>query len=243
MTATRQKIFSVLGDSIAMVRPEDGLFERDLYSCKLQRLLGADYCVVNKGKVGNNSALAVTEDSIIYHVRGAGAEYFSIQIGVVDCAPRMYTEEERRHLKKLVNYPLLGNLIKARIRHQSLRRYQITQNRQIVLTPPEDFESHYRVLIANIKKFNPVQVIFIINIGYPGGYFSARNYGIEDNIQIFNEILQRIINDNSDLLRLVDVHSFTREHPQYILADGHHFGPEVHTFITNEIYKSMLHQS
>jgi hypothetical protein len=229
----------VLGDSIAMVRPDDGLYERDLYSCKLQKLLGTSYFVVNKGKVGNNSAWAVTEDSIIYNVRAAGAEYFSIQIGVVDCAPRMYTEEERRHLVKLVNYPLLGNLIKARIRRQSLRRYQITQTRKIVLTPPEEFESHYRVLIANIRKYNPVKTVFILNIGYPGAYFSARNYGIEDNIQIFNDILLRIVNENGDLLRLVDVHSFTKDHPKFILADGHHFGPEVHTFIANEIYKLM----
>lgn len=239
MSSKRVKIFSVLGDSIAMVRPDDGLYERDLYSCKLQQLLGANYCVVNKGKVGNNSAWSVTEDSIIYHVRGAGAEYFSIQLGVVDCAPRMYTEEERRHLEKLVNYPLVGNLIKARIRRQSMRRYQITQTRQIVLTPPEEFESHYRVLIANIRKYNPVKKIFILNIGYPGAYFSARNYGIEDNIQIFNGILLKIVNEDPGLLRLIDVHSFTKEHPKYILADGHHFGPEVHTFVANEINNLM----
>ncbi len=239
MLDNNTKIFSVLGDSIAMVRPDDGLFERDLYSCKLQQKLGPDYYVVNKAKVGNHAAWTVSEDSIVYHVRGANAQFFSIQIGVVDCAPRMFTEEERRHLAKLVNYPLLGNLIKARIRRQSLRRYEITQNRQIVLTPPDEFESHYRVLIANIRKYNPVQAIYILNIGYPGAYFSARNYGIEGNIKMFNDILQKIVNDNSDLLRLVDVYCFTKDHPKYTLADGHHFGSEVHTFIAEEIYRLM----
>lgn len=239
MIDNNMKIFSVLGDSIAMVRPDDGLFERDLYSCKLQQKLGQGYCVVNKARVGNHAAWTVSEDSIVYHVRGAKAHFFSIQIGVVDCAPRMFTEEERRHLAKLVNYPLLGNLIKAHIRRQSLRRYEITQNRQIVLTPPDEFESHYRVLIANIRKYNPVQAIYILNIGYPGAYFSSRNYGIEANIKMFNDILQKIVNDNSDLLRMVDVHSYTKEHPKYILADGHHFGPEVHAFIADEIHKLM----
>lgn len=239
MIENNTKIFSILGDSIAMVRPDDGLFERDLYSCKLQEKLGVGYCVINKAKVGNHAAWAVSEDSIIYHVRGAKAQYFSIQIGVVDCAPRMFTEEERRHLAKLVNYPLIGNFIKAYIRRQAMRRYEITQNRQIILTPPDEFESHYRVLIANIRKYNPVQAIYIINIGYPGAYFAARNYGIENNIIMFNDILQKIVNDNSDLLRLVDVYSFTRGHPKYILEDGHHFGSEVHTFIAEEIYRLM----
>jgi len=183
--------------------------------------------------------LVVSENSITYNVRGAKAEFFCVQIGIVDCAPRMFTEEERQQLKRMANYPLIGNLIKAYIRRRSLRRNEITQSRQIVLTPPDEFEDHYRVLISNILKFNPTQAIFVINIGYPGAYFSARNYGIQDNILVFNNILRQIVNDNSEILRLVDVYSFTKNNPEYIFADGHHYGPEVHTFIADEIYRLM----
>lgn len=231
------KIFSIIGDSTAMVRPDDGLLERDLYSCKLQQKLGCEYYVINKAKVGNYAARSVSDESIVYNIRGANAQYFSIQIGIVDCAPRLFTENERRRLAKFVNYPFLGGFFKAYIQRQSIQRYKKTQNRRIVLTPTYEFETYYRELVEKIRFFNPVQAIYVLNIAYPGPYFLERNYGIDENIRAFNEILQKIVCDNSDLLKLVDVYSFTMNNPKYILSDGHHFSSEVHTFIAEELYR------
>jgi acyl-CoA thioesterase I len=233
------KIFLALGDSISLVRPDDGLNERDLYTYKLQEKLGNDYYVLNKSRVGNNIAWCVSEDSMVYHVKASSANFFSIQIGVVDCAPRMYTEEEKKHLAKLINYPIVGPYLKARIKRLSLKRYELTKERQIQLTPPDLFESHYRVLLANIFKYNKIANGFLINVGYPGEYFSSRNYNVQVNIENINKIIQKIALENCDRISVIDIYEYTKKNKDYILSDGHHYNGRVHDYIADFIFKKI----
>lgn len=233
-------IFLAIGDSISLVRPDDGLGEKDLYTYKLQEKLGADYYVLNRSRVGNNIEWCVSEDSMIYNVKASRASFFSIQLGIVDCAPRMYTEEEKKHLAKLVSYPIIGPYLKARIKRKTLKRYELTKDRQIQLTPPDLFESHYRVLVANILKYNKINHGFLINVGYPGEYFSSRNYNVNSNILKINEIIQKIVNENSKKLSLVDIYNYSKNNKQHILDDGHHYKSNIHDYIAETIFKKLI---
>jgi hypothetical protein len=233
------KIFLAIGDSISLVRPDENLAEKNLYTYKLQEKLGNDYYVLNKSRVGNNITWCVSEDSMVYHIKASNAKFFSIQIGVVDCAPRMYTDEEKKHLTKLVNYPIIGPYLKARIKRQSLKRYELTKERQIQLTPPDLFESHYRVLLANIFKFNKIECGFLINVGYPGEYFSSRNHNVDRNIEKVNKIIQKISLENSEKLSVVDIYNYTKNNKECIFDDGHHYDARVHEYIANTMYKKI----
>jgi len=233
-------MFVVLGDSLARPRVEDGLFEPDTYAFKLQGLLGPGFYVLNKALGGNHIVQENKDAQRIFHIQSTRATYFSIQIGIVDCTPRIFTEPEKQHLNTLSEKPLIGRWVKKWISSKSARRYEITRERQISQTELPEFDQAYRKLVENIRTLSPSKRIFAINIAYPGKLFIDRNYGVLENIKSFNAVIRQICSDNADIMELVDVHALTEKHNEYVLADGHHVSRAVHDWLAAQISSRVL---
>lgn len=238
-----QRIVTIVGDSLALPRPEDRLFEGDVYPAQLQRRLGPEFYVVNRSSVGNYAGRLISEETTVYAIQGSQAECYVIQIGIVDCAPRLFSEEEKKLLATLIYSGLFRGLARAWIDYRSRQRYARTKEKPIFQTRPEDFELYYRTLIKNIRTLTPARAVIAINIAAPGESMTSRTYGVRESIDRFNQIIARIAADNSGYVRLLDLFSATRDDPALVLPDGHHLAAAAQDLIAGRLADLILDTS
>ena len=230
-----QHIVTIIGDSLALPRPEDNLFERDLYPARLQSLLGPSFFVVNRSTVGNYAIRAGSQETAVYAIQGTQAGCYVIQFGIVDCAPRLFTLEERTILVALFRSRLLKRFARAWVDYRSRRRFALTKEMQILRTPPDDFEMCYRNVVGNILALTQARKIVAINIAAPGASLVDRSYGIAENVERYNEIIGRIASEHTGKMVVMDVYSETKRDPSLVLADGHHLCAALHARIAERL--------
>lgn len=232
---TDPKILTILGDSLALVRPEDNICEKDLYPYKIQQALNKRIYVNTKAVKNNTSAIENSLSGLVYHIQAASASYAIIGLGIVDCSPRLFSKKMKQVLDCATKIPYINKIAHRYIAYHSNNRFKLTKKKSITETSVEEYRENMKEIISNLQKYNPIEKIFLITIAFPGPYLTERSWGIEQNIRQFNDVLYELSQLNTDLIHLVDVFSFTQKHPEYILSDGHHISVEVHDFIATEV--------
>ena len=234
------ELFTVLGDSLAIVRPDNNITEEDLYSYKIQESLLNTY-VLNKGIKNNNSTKENNKEAFIYNIKAAKSKYFSIQLGIVDCSPRLFSDKTKLIFRLIteLKIPILKNLIKFYISYKSKHRLHLTRKNNKVEVKVEDYKLNLQSILNKIEDNNPVKKIFLINIAYPGEILISRSHGILNNIKTYNNILIELRESNKELVEIIDVYTFTKNNKHVILEDGHHYNTEYHNFIANQIISKL----
>ncbi len=234
------EILTILGDSLSLRRAENEIFEKDIYSFLLQEKIKNTIFIINKSQANNTSEIQNSFESFICNIKGAQSRFFVIQLGIVDCAPRLFKKRTKQILDLLSGIPIIRNLSSYYIKYKSANRLKITKRKLIREVSPKQFDSNIRSIIEKIKNNNPIKKIWLINIAYPGDYLQNRSFGIIEIINEYNAILEKIRKDNKTLIDIIDVYSFTSSNPSFILPDGHHITVDVHKFIASEIYKHFV---
>src|SRR5260221_3443319 len=121
------KVMTILADSLALVRPEEGIYLKDLYSYKLQERFAGRLYAINHGRVGNHSRYENDSVAFVYHISAEGSQFFCIHLGIVDCTPRLFSEGQKVFLSALSGSKLWGGLTRAFIRRRSNKRYELTR--------------------------------------------------------------------------------------------------------------------
>lgn len=231
-------IVTIIGDSLAMSRIDDGLTEKDIYAYKIQEHFGGRLYVVNRSKRANSTTVADQAEDFLDTIKGAQSAFFIIHLGIVDCSPRLFSENVRKAIALFMDLPVLRSIASAYIRIKASNRLAATRRKKITATPLPAFRDNVLSIIDKIRRTNPVQRIAIVNIAYPGAYLTERSFGILDNIVAYNRELASIAAAREDIADLIDVFSFTQQHREYIIQrDGHHVTREVHDFIAREFIR------
>lgn len=89
------KTVLIVGDSLSMVRPGDGLYLNDIYPYLLQEQLGAGYYVVNASQRANDTSKVVLDSYLSESVCSSRADVVVLQLGIVDCTPRLFSEVQK----------------------------------------------------------------------------------------------------------------------------------------------------
>ena len=225
----------IVGDSLACPRPWEGVDLGSTYGYLIGTRLPAGY-VANHGASDNSSARAIKEGFLRTHLRAAGADFAIVQLGIVDCAPRLLGGFER-----LVGFaanrvrPLRGPF-NAYVKFKSRHRLRLTRWFPKTLVPIDAFAVNYRTLIEEVLSSNPVRKIFLINIAYPGAIMTERSYNILGNVTAYNAEIAKLAAAYPGKVEIVDLFKATEARRDWItVADGHHITAEAHAWLADTI--------
>ncbi|EOC7459387.1 hypothetical protein GU260_14335 [Vibrio cholerae] len=230
----------ILGDSISCPRPWEGVGGFDTYAYILQSKLNNKIYVQNLAYSDRCTSDYLTESFIKTYITSSNASYMVIQLGIVDCAPRLLTTFERGIGFLARRSKVTGFLFNKYVRWKSKNRLFFTKWFPLTRVKPVDYENNVKKIIEVASKNNPLERIFIINVAYPGEFLTLRSYGIHSNVLKYNEILFKISQEYPGVVRIIDLYSATSSNLSWITRDdGHHITPEAHIWLASEIYAQL----
>ncbi|CAA6826953.1 MAG: Lipolytic protein G-D-S-L family [uncultured Sulfurovum sp.] len=202
-----KKRIVILGDSLGMPRPEVRLEET--YPYILQTKL-TESEVFAKHRRANDSAFQSEFLNIQDDIEYMKADILVIHLGVVDCAPRLFSRAEQkglRYLKKVNKYI---------ISFMSKRRVFFTKIFPKVYVKLDDFEQNMDKLLLSAKR--SAKRVIIVNIADTSQVNKRRSYDFEKNIVQYNEVLSQLKLKHD--VELLDVYNILDE--SMLLDDGIH---------------------
>lgn len=191
--------------------------------------------MVNHAFSGNNSRISVTT-GVESHLSSSNASYMVVQLGIVDCAPRLMSNVEWLVMGSLSRLHFLSGLAPHYARWKSRYRIKFTKWFPRTAVPLPEFRCNIAHLLDEAFARNPLRAAYLVNIAWPGAYLRDRSYGIDANVSAYNQALTEIASRHAGRVHIIDVHKFTRENPHYIVPeDGHHIYAPVHDHIAETI--------
>jgi hypothetical protein len=232
----KQEIVAIIGDSLGAPRPWLGVHLKRTYALQLAAFLGGEFFVANFSASDNSSARSVKESFLRTYVRNSDISYAVIQLGIVDCAPRLLSSFERLLGAVAARSRLFNFFFKRYVSLKSRHRYWLTQHFPKTLVPLSAFESNYRRLINELISTNPVRKIYLLEVAYPGKILLEKSFNILGNINAYNDAIHRVAAEHPELIEVVGVFEKTKANPGWITPDdGHHILPDAHDWIALQL--------
>lgn len=156
-----------------------------------------------------------------------------LQVGIVDCAPRVFSRWEQIIIRKL------GPLNKPIVDYAHSHRRRI-----ITIMPPKVYVKYEKfVLIANKLRssiLDHAKVLLVINIAPTIPDTTYRSPGLEQNINQYNQVLASICDGTR--VRLVDIHSEIKQKgvDRMILEDGIHLSKSGNELLADKLSEELL---
>ena len=228
------KKFLIVGDSLAMVRPKENVLFLDLYATKLARER-PELLVVNGGVRANSSKGILTESYFDEYVSALPPDHVVVHLGIVDCTPRIFHPLERLILD-LIGRTKIGKKFSQKvIGFRSQRRFSYTKKKSLSLVSLVQFQANLRQFFAMIRSVNPAAEFTFVNIVHPGVKMVERNFGMLDQIEKYNQVLEAEAQATGS--KLIDFFSYTKCNPHVVLDDGYHISTEAHMYLYSELRK------
>lgn len=226
----------ILGDSLSCPRPWEGVGGSDTYAYIMQKLSKNRIYVQNLAYSDRCTADYLTESFTKTYIKSANASYIVMQLGIVDCAPRLLTTFERAIGFLARKLTVTRKLFSIYVRWKSKHRLFFTKWFPLTRVELAEYERNIRNLIKVTSENNSLETICIINIAYPGEFLTSRSYGILPNIIRYNQVLNEISSDSPGNVKIIDLYSATNINRAWVSReDGHHITSEAHLWIAEQI--------
>lgn len=226
----------VVGDSLGCPRPSEGVGLAETYAYKLQEALGSSYYVLNLSVGENNSRKINNETFLRNYVEGSTPEIVIIQIGIVDCAPRLMSLLERFIGGVASRVPGLRGIFALYARLKARYRHRLTRWFPRTLVTLKEYHANMNRFVSALRRLPSVKHVFVINIADVSEALAAKSYGIRRNIGLFNDTLASLESCNAPHVIVIDLNQATAENPHWITpADGHHIYGDAHAWIAGQI--------
>lgn len=216
-----------------MVRPEAAVALEQTYAYRLQHEL--DGVHVHNASVRANSSRDILADSYFRdeHVAPSVPDILILQIGIVDCTPRIIGTRERRLLQLASHVPVIRNAAHWFIRRRSERRYDLTRRRPFSLVPFDEYAANLASFLDRVRAQFPTCQFLHVPVPCPTGPMVDRNFGIVDVVARYNAAAVDAVVARGGAS--VPFFEFTRDHPETLLADGYHLGPDAHLYLARAL--------
>ncbi|HSB27989.1 MAG TPA: GDSL-type esterase/lipase family protein [Pyrinomonadaceae bacterium] len=220
----------ILADSLALPREEVGggrCFESAypylLYDSLKRRFGDRSPMIIERGMRLRTVEAVLTD----WHeqVRLRNADVVIVQVGVVDCAPRVFLRRENRFLArrpKWIREPLLKFVHKY--------RRQIISSRPRVYVPLDRFRRHIEEITEKARETNLLSLIYV-NIIEPPSDIEYRSPGFQKNVQLYNQVLAH--QASQPRVTLIDVNRAIHEEggAEKLTIDGVHLNVRGHEIL------------
>jgi len=210
------------------------------YASIIQQELKGDVHVQNLAYGDRCSADYITESFVKTYVKSANARYVILQLGIVDCAPRLLTTLERAVGYLARKSKFSNSIFNYYIRWKSKHRMFFTKWFPMTRVKIKSYEYNMKKIIENFSENNNVENFFVINIAYPGDGLINKSFGIVQNIENYNSVLNTISLTSGGKVKVIDLYSKTRANKSLVTVDdGHHIKTEAHCWIAESILHSI----
>jgi lysophospholipase L1-like esterase len=182
-----------IADSLALPRIEGDtcVLLEETWPARLARHLAA--CsprgeVVTRGMRARTVDTLSNEQEWLEHVRFAQPDAIVVQVGITDCAPRIFSRAETRLLNsRLVPGALRKRIIAQRAEHRS----ELTARAPLakVYTSPETFAAHLRIFVGKVRGNAWPLAVYVLPIVAHAAYCEAKSPGHTANLRQYNELL------------------------------------------------------
>lgn len=172
----------ILGDSLGM--PRSGVQLEQTYPYLLQQSL-VEFEIYAKHRRANDSAIQSLPQTVLDDITYFCPDILVLHLGIVDCAPRLFSRFEQRALwnLKIINKMIIGFMSK--------RRRFFTKVFPKVYVKISQYEQNMQALIEAGKK--SAQRVIVVNIASTSVENNHKSYGFERNIKAYNAVLNRLV--------------------------------------------------
>ncbi len=228
----------IVGDSLSMSRHREGIAYEQMYSTLLACHL-KNWLVINGSMRANTSRRIISETYQEEYVLPLLPDLVVLQVGVVDCLPRLMSKYERRILWVLSRIQGFRRIARFYISFKSKRRLYFTKKKQIAFVGSCEFESNmisFRDLMSRIGC-----KLIVINIPHPGPGLTERTFGVEEAVSRYNGIIDRVFSGAE--YAVIDLYNMTKSNPHLLQDDGYHIRGECHELLYKAICENDLLRS
>lgn len=224
------KIINIIGDSLSMLREENNVLFKDTYGFILAKSLANKFHVVNNSKrantVKNQCITQYFYDELVF----LKANYTIIQLGIVDCAPRLISLKE----KKIINYLFSKSLVTFYIRNKARFRFLYTKYFSSPYVNIKEFKYYYEKIIEELLSQKQTQKIILINIADTNILNKKKSFGFYNQIVSYNNIINEISKKHNNRISIIDLHKLSKKNG-IILDDGIHITKKTHQLLAKLI--------
>jgi len=183
----------VLADSMAMPRLEQGcmIYWDDTWPYLLEQSLrnrGIESEVINCAS-RSRTADTLTGLDFLEHIIWKRPQAIILQVGIVDCTPRVFSKRE----KKLLNYPFVpARLRDWLVNYRSARRPRLVKRNPLgkVDTPPEKFRDFLAHFFSKVTALESDIQLIVLPVVANIPMMEMRSPGYGENVRLYNDILK-----------------------------------------------------
>lgn len=215
----KKKSITILGDSLSMPRKKDGIAYENTYSCMLKNY---NFDVINRSRRANDTSkqcelLNISDDILDYD-----SDIYIIHLGIVDCAPRVFTRRESKVISLLPNF-----FRKLILKFVSKFRRIITKYRKITYVNSKKFQENLDFILKYLRN----KKVILINILDTNELNIERSFGFDTNIKNYNKIIESF--KKNENITLIDSNSLPCS--KKLIEDGIHISKEMHKCLAEKI--------
>ena len=214
-----------------MQRSKEGVSYEHMYSSLLSYSFPRRL-IVNASERSNTTKRIIQSSYLDEYVYPMVPDVTVLQLGIVDCFPRVLTNFERRVVHLASGISLTENLADYYINYLSRRRLEITKNRYIPYVSIKDFEANLKLIKSTIMTINCEHKFIIINIPCPGSNLTKRNFDVDGIVRKYNAVLDKVFLSDAGFINLYDE---TKYNSNLLLEDGYHINSMGHKYIFNAL--------
>jgi acyl-CoA thioesterase-1 len=231
---------SIITDSLAMPRVEgdEVIYIKDTWPKLLNnKLLNKEYVVADFSARARDTDSFNTSNVYTESVYFTNPNIVIIQVGIVDCAPRVISKKEHSLLNRHYFPNFLKNYI---IKSRKDRREAILSKGSLkkVYVQPTMFQENYSNFLSKIGKYNDEIEIIIIPILGDLDVLESKSIGYSQNINIYNNILKNV-SDIHSCHYLYDLVNIMNDKKCYT-KDGYHLSVLGHSRFSDTLYEYLI---
>lgn len=231
------QIITIVGDSLSISGDIKHFSYKDTYAFKLQSLLNpARYHVVLRSRIRNTVVTESFKENLYNDILYSDSKYVILHLGIVDCAPRLFSMTGEKILHVCTMSPVLKSPAGLLIKFKSRYRRFFTKYFPKTYVSKEKFEGTYKFILQQIRAVTKPKRVFIINIADTNEKNKTRFFGFEKNIREYNGILSNLVLENADLCTLIDFFSLTKKYGNLLVKDGVHLTKRGHELLSRLLY-------
>jgi len=236
----------ILGDSVIfyIVSPEwlelenlkwkeNFFFSEDIYGFILKRYFKSkgNNEVFVIGYVNNDTRFQTMFGALARDVKQFEPNIVIIQLGICDCAPRLFSQKEKGIILNLPKF-----IRKKIIKFFSKHRYFFTKRFPKVYVNIYYFRKKYQQILTEIKKIGAYPII--INIAKPSQDLLNISYNYLRNVRSYNAVLSNLA-EKKKQCGLIDLYSLIEDDPNMLWKDGIHLTKYGHKKLAEILIKKI----
>jgi lysophospholipase L1-like esterase len=227
----------ILADSLSLPRPENlgnTLYEETypyLLDVSLREQQGVNApIIIEKGKRSRTMPDVASDWKEYVSLRKP--EIVVIQVGITDCAPRVFTSKQRTYIERIPSKFIREILLKF---VHKFRRQIIASSQPKVYTPLVQFSETVAKLVEFAER-DDVSALVFVQIVMPPDSLEIRSPGLQENVRLYNNVLDQV---KSKLgVYVIEFNELMRNQKNkesYLLDDGQHLSVRGHQLLAKHL--------